>query len=131
MLEDTRRYQKIPEVQYNSQTKKKKTTDNRLPWLTVTGYLCNRLPQICSACRNHNAILRSSVITYHQIFNQINTRGGTSEAGHAYHLGTPQFLVGPSIFGFWLSLWYIQTLFNICFCRHISMKIQDKYKLLA
>ena len=30
MLEDTRRYQKIPEVQYNSQTKKKKTTDNRL-----------------------------------------------------------------------------------------------------
>lgn len=64
-----------------------------LTWLTVKEFLCHKLSQICSACRNHNAILRSSVITYHQIFNQINTTGGTSEAGHAYHLGTPEFLV--------------------------------------
>jgi hypothetical protein len=30
-------------------------TISAVTWLTVTGYLCNRLPQICSACRNHNA----------------------------------------------------------------------------
>jgi Ca2+/Na+ antiporter len=35
-------------------------------WLTDTAYLCDKWPQICSVCRNHNPVL-SSFMTYHQV----------------------------------------------------------------
>ena len=46
-----------------------------MTWLTVTEYLCHKLPQSCSVCRNHNPFL-SSFLTC----NQSNTTGVSSGA---------------------------------------------------
>jgi hypothetical protein len=35
-----------------------------MTWITATDYLCNKLPRICSVCRNHNPVL-PSFMTYH------------------------------------------------------------------
>jgi len=45
-----------------------------LTWLTVTKYLCQKLPRICSICRNYNSVL-SSFMTYHRVCNKSNTTG--------------------------------------------------------
>ena len=98
--------------------------------VNVTEYLCHKSPWICSICFNHNPVL-SSIMTYHQVCNKSNTTGATSKAGTAHpseHLSPQPVLVGftlfnipfsfghcivcPSIYGFWLPLWYLQTILH-------------------
>ena len=45
-----------------------------LTWLTVTEYLCQKWPQICSICRNYDSVL-SLIMTYHRVCNTTNTTG--------------------------------------------------------
>ena len=58
---------------------------------TVMEYLCHK----CSTCRKHFSVL-SSFMTYHRIYNKINTTGTTSGAGTAYHSGALGFTTGFS-----------------------------------
>ena len=48
---------------------------------------------ICSTCRKHFPVF-SSFMTYHRVYNQINTTGVTSGAGTAYPSGAPEFIPG-------------------------------------
>ena len=63
--------------------------ENFYTWLTVVEYL-SQMTRICSTYRKHFLIL-SSFMTYHRIFNQINTTDVTSGAGTA---GAPEFTPG-------------------------------------
>jgi hypothetical protein len=39
-----------------------------ISWLTAMGYLCHKLPRICSTCRKHFPVL-SSLTTYYRVCN--------------------------------------------------------------
>ena len=43
---------------------------------------------ICSRCRIHNHV-RSSIMTYHQVYNKIKMTGVTNVAGTAFPFGSP------------------------------------------
>lgn len=43
---------------------------------------------ICSRCRIHNHV-RSSIMTYHQVYNKIKMTGVTNVAGTAFLFGSP------------------------------------------
>ena len=58
--------------------------------LTAMEYMCHKGPRICSTCRKHFPVL-SSFMTYHRVYNQINTTGATNEAGTAHPSGAPDF----------------------------------------
>jgi hypothetical protein len=44
-----------------------------MTWLTITEYLCNKWPWVCSVCRNNNPVL-SPFMTYHRVCNKITRR---------------------------------------------------------
>ena len=127
-----------------------------MTWLTVTEYMCLKWPRICSVCRNNNPVL-DSFITYYRVCNKSNTMSATCGAGTANpylaHEFTPVFnevriarcafsvslfvllslyfvhcVVCPSsIYGFWLPLWYLQTIFDCIQVRcaiicHITLR---------
>ena len=57
---------------------------------TVMEYMCHK----CSACKHFSVL--SPFMTYHRIYNKINTTGTISGAGTAYHSGAPEFTTGFS-----------------------------------
>jgi hypothetical protein len=57
--------------------------------LTVKEYICQKM----IVRRNHNPVL-SSLMTYHQISNKINTKRATNRTGTAYSSGAPAFTSG-------------------------------------
>jgi len=60
---------------------------------TVTEYLCQKWPRICSVCRNHNSVL-SSFMNYHRFCNKSNTTGATSGTATAYPSEAPAIIFG-------------------------------------
>ena len=54
-----------------------------MTWLTATGYLCHKLPRICSVCRNYNLVL-SSFMTYHRLCNKSHTTDAACGIGIVY-----------------------------------------------
>ena len=67
-------------------------TVTTMTWLTVTQYLCHKLPRICFICRKHFEVL-SSFMTYHWVCNEYNTTAATNLAVHeiVHPSGTPEF----------------------------------------
>jgi hypothetical protein len=63
----------------------------------VTTYIFLRitLSTICSVCRNYNTDL-SSFMTYHRVYNKLNTKGARCGPGTDYPSGTPEFTSGFS-----------------------------------
>ena len=57
------------------------------------GKYVSQMTTICSSCRQHFPIL-SSLMTYHRICNQINTKSTTSGAGTTYLSRAPEFTHG-------------------------------------
>ena len=115
--------------------------------LTVIEYLCHKWPPICSTCRKHSPFL-SSIMTYHGFVTRFATSGAGTASSPFWNTWVHlQILAGfvlldllcnvyvlsivacpfsfdhcvvcPSIYGFWLPLWYLQTLlirhFGYCF----------------
>lgn len=66
-----------------------------MTWLTVNEYLCHKLPRICFVCRNDNPVF-SSFMTYHRIYNKINTTRTPRGAGCPT---LPAHLLPPPVFG--------------------------------
>jgi hypothetical protein len=63
-----------------------------MTWLTVTEYLCHKLPWICSVCRDHNPGL-SFFMTSHRVCNNNNTTPCTTcGAGITYPSGTHEVI---------------------------------------
>ena len=63
-----------------------------MTWLTVTEYMCHKLPRICSVCRNHSPVLSSFMTCYHRVCNKSNTMGAKCVAKTATlpgYLGSP------------------------------------------
>ena len=58
--------------------------------LTVTKYRCHKWPRIYSTWRKHFPVL-SSFMTYHRVYNYINTTGVTSGAATVNPSGEPEF----------------------------------------
>ena len=54
-----------------------------MTFLTITEYLCHKLPRIWSVCRNHNPVL-FLFITYHWICSKSKMTGATSGAATAH-----------------------------------------------
>jgi hypothetical protein len=93
-------------------------------YLTLTEYICHKWPRICSVCRNHNPVL-SSFLTYQCIrVSEMEQELPTPPEP----MISPLFFVGlvfcvvfcsslfvlighcivcPSIYGFWVTLWYL------------------------
>ena len=88
-----------------------------MTWLTATEYLCHKWPRICPSCHKHFPVL-SSCMTYHRVCNSSSapvvsgvrvTRSLVLCAMFCRSFG--HCVVGSSpIYGFWLPLWYLQTL---------------------
>ena len=117
----------------------KNCTVATMTWLTVMEYLCHKWPRICSACRKHFPVL-SSFMTYHPINTKGVTSEAGTETLPVHPNLPPVFsgvrvtrslvlcvcfidrclsfspfsfdhcVVCPSFYGFWLPLWYLQTL---------------------
>ena len=68
---------------------------------------------ICSTCRKHFPVLYS-FMTYHRVYNQINTTGANSGAVTAYPSGPPEFTPGFQ----WGSCYLIFSLMCM-FCRSL------------
>jgi len=99
-----------------------------MTWLTVMEYLCHKWPRICSNCRKHFPVLSSSwLIT--GFITRLTRRLPLVEQELLTlpeHLCSPPVFSGvrvcvcfvdrvncvvcPSMYGFWLPLWYLQTL---------------------
>jgi hypothetical protein len=103
--------------------------------------LCHKWPRICSVCRYHNQVI-FLFMTYHRVCNKSSTTGTTCRAGTVYpsdahglrvtrnvtflciilYIVVCPFLlfllaiVCPSIYIFWLPLWYLQTFLMILKC---------------
>ena len=76
-----------------------------MTWLTITGYLCHKLPRICFVCRNHSQVL--SYMVYHRICSNSTTTGDPCRTGNAYILR-----------GTWIHLWFmLLDFFCVMFCR--------------
>ena len=87
-------------------------------------YLCHGWPRMCSACHGNFPGL-SLFVTYRRICCWMDTTDATGGARAACPSGTPVFVPGfwwgscpfghcvgyfSLIYGFWLPLWYLQTL---------------------
>ena len=100
-------------------------------------------------------LVLSSFMSYHRICNYINTTGATSRAVTAYPSRAPEFtpsfmcmfcrccfvllyffvcpcvVCSSSIYGFWLPLWYLQTLLPLLTPNYIlSILIKMYFKIM-
>ena len=81
-----------------------------LCWLTVMEYLCHKWPRICSTCHKHFSgvrVTRSLVLCVCFVDRCLSFC--------AFSFGHCVFC-SSSMCGFWLPLWYLQTLLNISHC---------------
>jgi hypothetical protein len=112
-----------------------------MTWLTATEYLCHKWPRICSSCHKHFPVL-SSCMTYHRVCNSSSapvvsgvrvTRSLVLCAMFCRSFG--HCVVGSSpIYGFWLPLWYLQTLLpsiSLLFCRFYEIFSFQRNKRLV
>ena len=60
-------------------------------WLTITVFLYNSWPRICSVCRNHNSVL-SSLVIYLRVCKNSRTTGTTYGPETAYPSGALEFI---------------------------------------
>jgi hypothetical protein len=96
-----------------------------MTWLTVMEYMCYKRLRICSTFRKHFPLL-STFKTYYRVYTYINTTGVTSGVRVTWSLVLCVcisdrclsfctfcghcFVCPSSIYWYWLSLCYLQTL---------------------
>ena len=120
---------------------KLKSSHQKFYWLTVMEYLCHKWPRICSTCRKHFPVLITELVTRltrwvslveqellilpehpsaPPVFSGVRVTRSLvlyiCFADHCLSFCTFSFghcvVCSSSIYGFWLPLWYLQTLLS-------------------
>jgi len=85
-----------------------------MTWFTVTENLYHRKPRTCSVYCSNNAVLFSSFMTHHLIFNKSNITDASSGTKTAYPSGTPAFIPSFSVVLVAQSLCFVNRYLSFC-----------------